>query len=70
MPEAAALVTALLVERPLCIDCLVVKAALTTAVVEETLARMARVLTVYRREDRCRVCGSVGPVVSAQRPER
>ena len=70
MSEAAALVAALTLERPLCIDCLVLKSGLTATTVQETLTRVRRLVHVHFSEDRCRACGNVGPVVSVDRPAR
>jgi hypothetical protein len=69
MPEIAALVTALILERPLCMNCLVTRADTGEAAVERALSRIARAMTVQRTIDRCRTCGTHGPVIVAGRPE-
>ena len=71
MPEKAALITALVLERPLCMPCLTERAGIAATDVEATLARIRRVLNVERDpQGRCRVCGTVGLVVSLSIPDR
>jgi len=68
LPERAALITGLIFERPLCLDCLSSKATLRTAVVEHMLARIATVMVVARGHTRCRGCGETKDAVSLKRP--
>jgi hypothetical protein len=65
-PTTAAIITAaLIVERPLCLDCIAVKAGVGTATAEVTLARIRSALILQRDEPgRCRDCGSIGVVFS------
>lgn len=67
MPERSALVTALILERPLCIGCLVGKSGLTREQVMEYLGVMGKTLDVKHGDDRCRACGIYGPVYSLLR---
>jgi hypothetical protein len=68
MPNHAAVIAALLVERPTCLDCLALKSALTFAQVDHYLTIIGTSLELVRNEgDRCRVCGNVGPVFSLLR---
>jgi len=69
MSETTAIVTALIIERPLCVSCISAKAGLTERGVNAALARVETVLVLHRRDDdRCRACGSTGAVVSLDRP--
>ncbi len=69
MPNRIALVTALIVERPMCIACVGAKAGVDSDGVTRTLERTSTVLVVARDPaGRCRACGLTGPVVSIVRP--
>jgi hypothetical protein len=69
MPERAALVTALVMERPLCVDCIAAKIACGVAEVEAALARIGTVLVLHRHEmEHCRACGMAGVAFSLERP--
>jgi hypothetical protein len=69
MPETAAIVTALIIERPLCIECVKTKASIGAAELDDALSRIAVVLDLIRNDrDRCRTCGRVGGTVSLVRP--
>lgn len=70
MPEATALVTGLILERSLCIDCLATKAGLSPTAVERALAAIGTVMRLHREVDRCRACGETKDVVSIDRPDR
>jgi len=64
-PDVAALITAaLIIERPLCLDCIAVKAGVGSATTEVTLARIGNALVLQREPGRCRECGSIGVVFS------
>ena len=69
MPDTTAIVTALITDRPMCMDCLVTKSGSTSRVVESTLAAIARVLAVHRDpEARCHACGTMGLAIYLDRP--
>ena len=69
MARAAALVSVLIVERPMCVDCISEKCGLRPATIEATLARLARFLKVhYFPKARCRACGENRPTYSIDRP--
>ena len=69
MPENAAVLTALILERPLCLDCITAKASMTEPDVDRGLARIGGVLVLRRFEhERCRTCGEVREVLSLERP--
>jgi hypothetical protein len=64
MPETTAIITALILDRPLCLDCIAMKAGVSHATVEAILARIKKVLTLRRDErGRCRACGTTGVVL-------
>jgi formamidopyrimidine-DNA glycosylase len=68
MPERSALITLLILERPLCMDCIAVRSALPVTFVQDYLGRIHASLTVYHEEnDRCRACGTVTKVYSVSR---
>ena len=69
MPEQAALIAALIIERPLCVWCIVSKSGMASvADVESKLAQVRRVLKVNRHYGRCRACGDNTVVMSMRRP--
>jgi hypothetical protein len=68
MPRRAALVTALILERPLCEDCILAKSGLSSAEFRETVNAVRSSLLVHDRTDRCRACGETARVLSLERP--
>src|SRR5262245_11361584 len=68
IPERAALITALILDRPVCMACLRAQTGFTATLVEATLTRIQKALAVERDEARCHVCGTNGRVHSVQRP--
>lgn len=70
MPEASALITALILDRPLCLECISMRSPVTGAA--DALARLdviGKNLHVRReRQGRCRACGIIGQVFSVERP--
>ena len=69
MPERSALVAVLILERPLCVACLVGKSGLSREQVMHYLGLMRKTLDVKHGDDRCRACGIHGPVYSLVRIE-
>ena len=70
MPEYAALITVLILDRPLCLDCIAAKTDMTVPSVRGYLERIDTSLTVqWRADERCQACGNLGLVVSIGRPE-
>ena len=68
MTEQLALVTGLILERPLCFSCLGTKAEMASAGALETLLeRIRHVWTVRREHGACRSCGFTTTVVSVAR---
>jgi len=69
MPELTASITALLIERPTCLNCLTDKSGAAPSAVIESLRRIEQVLTMHRADaDRCHACGEVGRVIFIDRP--
>jgi hypothetical protein len=69
MPEKAALIAVLIVERPLCVDCVAEKSAIVAEEIERLLARIAARIAVTSAVDRCRACGETKKVYVASRAE-
>jgi hypothetical protein len=66
MHDTAALITAIILDRPLCLDCIALKAGVGPATADASLARIKNVLT--EETGRCRACGTIGMVFSARQP--
>ena len=67
MPEYAALITVMILERPMCVACVAVKAAMDIPSVDGYLERISAMVDVHRLPtERCRVCGSVGATVAGR----
>jgi hypothetical protein len=62
------LVTGLMMERPLCVDCLANKAGMSLTAIQASLVSIARTIVITRAQDRCRACGTIGPVVWGRSP--
>ena len=63
MPERAALIAALILERPLCLECLEAKTGMDRSETDAYLVRIGNVVRLRRSAgDRCRACGEVGRV--------
>ena len=61
MPAKTALITALIVGRPLCVDCIALRATVSVTEVYAYLDTIGTYLTVQHHEnDRCRTCGAPG----------
>ena len=68
LPEYAALITTLILERPTCVDCVATKVDMTAQSVLAYLERMSRTVNVQRlSNERCRACGTIGAMVSIGR---
>ena len=69
MPRhTAAVLVALILERPLCLDCLAIKAGVSVIDAGIALWQILGTLTIHRRQDRCRICGETTLTMSAERP--
>ena len=63
MPEHAALIALLIVDRALCLECIATRATITPTAAEGYLAVMRESMTVFHEDsDRCRGCGMVTKV--------
>jgi hypothetical protein len=69
MAEHAALITVLIVDRPMCALCLADKTSLSTAAVKRYLGIIRKTLAVRPSEDRCRSCGEHREVFSLTPPQ-
>jgi hypothetical protein len=68
MPRHAAMIAFLLFDRPMCLDCITLKSGLTATEVDHYLTIVGTSLDLTRSDrDRCRICGTVGSVVSLVR---
>lgn len=68
MPDRAALIVALILERPMCLDCIASKSGLGAADVDTTMATVRAALQLHVAQDRCRACGATTSVFSFDRP--
>ena len=68
MPERSALVTALIVERPMCVRCIAERCGLAGRSVKQILARLDPLVTHRFTKARCRACGNDDEVYSVERP--
>ena len=57
-------IAALVLERPLCVECIALKASLSSGAVEGLLAVTALLVDVRRQRGACRACGSTTEVIS------
>ena len=65
MPAKTALITALIVGRPLCADCIALRAIVSVTEIQAYLDSISTYLTVQRGDDdRCRTCGAPGKTYS------
>ena len=68
MPERVVLIAVLIIERPLRLDCIAVRAGLSVPDVQSYLDRIRASLKVFHEDtDRCRACGTVGKVFALDR---
>ena len=68
MPRHAALIALLIIERPLCLDCITTRSALSAIDAQEYLDRLRGHLAVFHEDSgRCRACGINGKVFSLDR---
>ena len=68
MPNHAALVTALILNHPLCTQCLATKSGLSLTDVKATIATIEASLILHHAADRCRACGSTDLTFSSGQP--
>jgi hypothetical protein len=69
MPNLAPLVTALILDRPTCVDCIASKSGLSARRTATVIERIAKVLTLHHQVGRCRACGRMdADVMFVDRP--
>ncbi len=68
MPEQTALVTALIVDRPMCLDCIAMSVGSTVDEVGVVLQRLTGVLELHAEHRVCRSCDITARVFSVERP--
>jgi hypothetical protein len=68
MPDPTALITALLLDRPMCLPCIAEKALVSLQRAESTLETIATALVLRRETGRCVACGATTAVHSVGRP--
>jgi hypothetical protein len=68
MSDRTALVTALILDRPLCIRCLAAKSGGTLAELDAVIDNVEKALILHRLVDRCRACGNTEITFSVDRP--
>ena len=68
MPARAALITALIVDRPLCLSCISDKSGVAVEGVSEALHAIGTALALTSGTDRCAACGATATVYAVARP--
>jgi len=67
VPRHAAVIAVLIIERPMCMECIVTRSTLSTGEVQRYLEEIGWELELRQSEDRCRVCGEPRTVFSLSR---
>jgi hypothetical protein len=69
MPEHSSLITALILERPMCLDCLARRAGMSVDAARTVLTVIGRALRLNRDDaSPCRSCEKLGTVFHVERP--
>ena len=69
MENLTPLVTALILDRPMCLECIATKSGIPAANLAPVIRRIEVVLVIHRQVSRCRTCGRMdADVFAAQRP--
>ena len=66
LPDRVVIVTGLLLDRPMCLDCIATKAGVTVDEAVDTLVRVTAVLELTSERARCRNCDADTAVFSLQ----
>jgi hypothetical protein len=69
MPKRGALLAVVIMERPLCLDCISEKIDLTTDDIRGLLSAIEGTVSLNRDTDRCRACGRSTTVYSVFRDD-
>jgi len=64
MPARGALLAVVIMDRPLCIDCISDKTNLNVDEIQSLLTNIERAVSLHRTVDRCRACGKSTTVYS------
>jgi len=67
MPATGALLAVVIMDRPLCIDCISDKTNLNVDEIQSLLTSIERTVSLHRTVDRCRACGNSTTVYSVIR---
>ena len=68
MPDHVALITALMLDRPMCLPCIAAKALVSLERAESALETIATALVLRREPGRCVACGATTIVHSVGHP--
>jgi len=68
--DVVPIITPLILDRPMCLDCIAGKAGATLREAVAALEQIADALNVYREADRCRACDEMTEVLSVRRGTR
>jgi len=66
LPDRVAIIAGLLLDRPMCLDCIATKAGVTVDEAGDTLVRVTAVLELTSERARCRNCDADTAVFSLQ----
>jgi hypothetical protein len=66
--ETTAVITALILDRPMCLDCIATKSGMTVTDTEAVVQRIATALKLYREVARCRMCSAIARTVALDPP--
>jgi hypothetical protein len=70
LPDPAALIALLMLERPLCLDCIADQAKLSTEDTKRSFQTIGQTVEIHAGEDRCGSCGRFRMLFSLRRLER
>jgi hypothetical protein len=68
MPRRSVLLTALILDNPMCLSCIAKHAAMSSEAVETAVTVIERVLAVHRKASVCESCGVPATVYFLGRP--
>ena len=68
MPAPTTLIIGMILERPMCLDCVATKIGLNAAQAQAAIDRIDVVLKLHREPGCCRACGDTKTVLFLDRP--
>jgi ribosomal protein S27AE len=68
MADGIAIITALILDRPTCGDCIATKSGVDGSAIDALIERIEVVMAMHRSRDHCRVCGAISTVYSVEPP--